>query len=143
MSDVTWLAAAGGTALVGAAATDAWQSARQGFANLLGRGDRHRELRFAARLDGIAAELEHLPARERERTRQELVTAWTARLSDLLEDHPEVTAQLRNLVDHVQAGPPETGSGAGQTVQARDNAVQYVSQHGNVHVNHHGPQEPR
>lgn len=33
------LAAAGGTALVGAVATDAWHSARTGFARLLGRGE--------------------------------------------------------------------------------------------------------
>lgn len=33
------LAATGGTALVSAAATDAWQTTRSGFTRLLGRGN--------------------------------------------------------------------------------------------------------
>lgn len=140
---VAWLAAAGSTALVDAAATDAWQTARTGFARLLGRGNHRTELSVATRLDGMAAQLEQQPDHEREGARQELVIGWTARLRDFLEDNPEVAAELRELIDRVRVGLPETSNVAGQSVHARDHAVQYVSQHGNVYVNHHAPQEPR
>ncbi|MDN3252914.1 hypothetical protein [Streptomyces sp. MA25(2023)] len=91
----------------------------------------------------MAAQLEQQPDHEREGARQELVIGWTARLRDFLEDNPEVAAELRELIDRVRVGLPETSNVAGQSVHARDHAVQYVSQHGNVYVNHHAPQEPR
>ncbi len=144
MSDsVAWLAAAGGTALVGAAATDAWQTARSGFARLLGRGDGNRELTVATRLDHMAARLTEQSDREREQVRQELVTAWTARLSDFLEERPELATELRELIGRLRASLRETSGAAQQTVHAQDHAVQYISQHGNVYVNQRGPQEPR
>jgi hypothetical protein len=52
------LAASGDTALAAAAATDAWQSARTGFADLLGRAGWHEEL-AESRLDRTAAEVDH------------------------------------------------------------------------------------
>jgi hypothetical protein len=140
MSDsVAWLAAAGGTALVSAAATDAWQTARSGFAKLLGRGDSSRELSVATRLDALAAELAQQPAHEQEQVRQTLIIGWTARLHDFLEDTPEVAEELRRLVDRVRTALPEDHSAARQTVHAQDQAIQYVSQHGNVYVHHHRP----
>ncbi len=44
LSEALWgLAAAGGTAMVGAVATDVWRSARPRFAGLFGRGEPARE----------------------------------------------------------------------------------------------------
>lgn len=81
------LAAAGGTALVQAAGTDAWAGLRQAMAQWFGRGDeqcRHEELE---RLDRTAAELAATQDAgdadaERARTRHEAV--WQSRIEDLL-----------------------------------------------------------
>jgi hypothetical protein len=55
------LAASGGTALVAAAATDAWQYARTGFARLFAHGQRRHEL-VESRLDQTATEVNALPS---------------------------------------------------------------------------------
>ena len=97
------LAASGGTALVAAAATDAWQSARAGFAGLLGRAGWHQEL-VESRLDRTAAEVER--AAEPDVVRDRLLPDWQVRLSDLLEERPELAADLRELTSRVQAQLP-------------------------------------
>lgn len=94
------LAASGGTALVAAAATDAWQSARAGFARLFTQAQRSGEL-IESRLDRTAAEVER--AAETDAVRELLVPDWQVRLSDLLEEHPELAVELRELTSQVQA----------------------------------------
>src|SRR5581483_9272505 len=49
------LAEAGGSALVGAMATDAWQATRSGVARLFGRDGSARRAAIEAQLDGNAA----------------------------------------------------------------------------------------
>jgi hypothetical protein len=56
---LTALAAAGGTAVVQAAGTDAWTGLRQAVARWFGRGDRQRERVELERLDRTAGELRH------------------------------------------------------------------------------------
>lgn len=97
------LAASGATALVGAAATDAWQSARAGFVRLFARGERQHEL-LESRLDQTATEVVH--AAEPDVVRERLLPDWQVRLSDLLEERPELAAELRELTSQVQAQLP-------------------------------------
>lgn len=97
------LAASGGTALVAAAATDAWQSARAGFTRLFTQAQRSGEL-IESRLDRTAAEVER--AAEPDVVRELLVPDWQVRLSDLLEERPELAAELRELTSRVQAQLP-------------------------------------
>ncbi|MGH3801534.1 MAG: hypothetical protein ACRDTD_15645 [Pseudonocardiaceae bacterium] len=97
------LAASGGTALVAAAATDAWQSARAGFAQLFAHGEKRQEL-VQARLDQTATEVER--AAEPDVVRERLLPDWQVRLSDLLEERPELAADLRELTRRVQAQLP-------------------------------------
>ncbi|MGH3770263.1 MAG: hypothetical protein ACRDRW_02505 [Pseudonocardiaceae bacterium] len=107
------LAASGGTALVAAAATDAWQSARAGFARLLTHGERRQEL-IESRLDQTAITVER--AVERDVVRERLLPDWQVRLSDLLEERPELAAELRELISQVHAQLPTAQQ---EWVQAR------------------------
>ncbi len=99
---------AGGTTLVSAMATDAWQAARGAFARLLGRGDQARQALAEKRLDESAGHLTGLAGEELDEARAALLPTWQTRLSDLLEEHPEladelsrVTAQVRERLDAV------------------------------------------
>ncbi|TDB81056.1 hypothetical protein [Micromonospora sp. KC721] len=127
--DTDWLvqlATSGATTLVGAAATDAWQQARLGFARLLGRGDAGRQELVTARLDRLASAVEQADAAERDLVRQQLLPAWQARLADLLEEDPAAAATLSGLRDELQSQLPAvqrqwvqhiTASAAGATAQ--------------------------
>ena len=104
------LAAAGGTALVEAATTDAWERAKVGFALLFGRGDERRTAVIEGRLEGTRAELVPLTGTELERTREARAAEWTIRLRDALDEHPDSAERLRGLLDELAA--------AGVTVSA-------------------------
>ncbi|WP_155127414.1 hypothetical protein [[Actinomadura] parvosata] len=78
--------------------TDAWTSAKQGFARLLGRGQPERQGVAVQRLERSRQELAGRTGAELERARAEQETAWRLRLSDLLEDEPAAEAELRALV---------------------------------------------
>ena len=83
------LAALAGNTVVTAAATDAWESARKGFARLLGRGDPDKTQRAEERL------------------------------ADLLEEDPGAEAELRARVAQIQAAlPAGMASAAGHAVAA-------------------------
>ncbi|MDG6106290.1 hypothetical protein Daura_19805 [Dactylosporangium aurantiacum] len=100
--DAEWiatLAATGGAALVGAAATDGWIAARTAFGRLFGRGDARRRELAESRLDATAAEIEAAADADREDVRRAAAQAWTVRLSDLLQEGDEDTAaELRRIV---------------------------------------------
>ncbi|MGY5079213.1 hypothetical protein ACWIGX_19315 [Streptomyces nigrescens] len=108
------LAAAGGTAVIQAAGTDAWGRFSQAVAQLFGRGDGQRERAELERLDRTAAELEGAEA-ERARVRQEIV--WQARIEDLLasvegDDRAQVAEELRSLLArHTSGGRLSAGDG--------------------------------
>jgi hypothetical protein len=97
------LASWAGHTVVTAAVTDAWESAKQRFARLIGRGDRERTERAERRLEQSRAELEAVPPGDLAQARERIAAAWQTRLLDLLEEHPELAANLRDLVGHVQA----------------------------------------
>lgn len=104
------LAAAGGTAVVEAATTDAWQRAKAGLARLLGRGDERRTEVSLGRLDATRAELVPLTGGELQRAREVRAAEWTTRLRDVLEEDPDSAEDLRRLLDDLAA--------AGVTVSA-------------------------
>ncbi|MER5359746.1 hypothetical protein [Streptomyces sp. NPDC002785] len=114
---LTALAAAGGTTVVQAAGSDAWEGLRSRLARWFGRGDTARERGELERLDRSAAELAAAgtagtDAAERARTRQE--TAWATRIEALLEDigdeqRDRVAAELQQLLE--EAAPAGLVSG--------------------------------
>ena len=111
------LAALAGNTVVTAAVTDAWEGARKGFARLLGRGDPAKTKLAEERLAETHDQLTQATGTDLERTQAELEGQWVTRIRDLLEENPGVEADLRTLVQEIQAQLP-----AG-TVSAADHAV--------------------
>lgn len=101
---LTALASSGATALVSAAATDAWGTARAGFSKLFGRGDPERERITADRLDEAATQIEKLDHDRIAEVRETLINAWGIRLRDLLEERPDSAEELEALIEQVRAG---------------------------------------
>jgi hypothetical protein len=102
MSTVSW---ASETLVAAAVTTDAWELAREGFSQLLGRGDPGRtrvmrrrleetRLRLFAAADGDF-DLRQVEALEKVR--------WETRLEDLLEDDPAAEADLEALVQQLMS----------------------------------------
>ena len=111
------LAALAGNTVVAAATTDAWEAARRGFARLLGRGDPDRTKMAERRLAETREQLTGAEGKDLEQARAALAERWAGRLADLLEEHPDAQADLRALVEEIQAALP-----AGM-VSAADHAV--------------------
>ncbi|WKU47119.1 hypothetical protein Q3V23_25365 [Streptomyces sp. VNUA116] len=132
------LAAAGGSAVVGAAATDAWNTARAGVARLLGRGDSGRERYAIERLDRTAGEIEQAPDEDRQQLRDKLRGRWTGRLEILLEEHPEAADELRELIDRLRAELPAARESWVQNNTAEAGGIQYITQGGDIHVDRGG-----
>lgn len=135
------LAAAGGTALVSAMSTDAWMSAKQGFARLLGRGKPERQEVAEQRLEHSRQELTGATGTELERVRAAQEAAWRLRLSDLLEDDPASEAELRALV--AAFGAPVSSGEVRQQVIGFDQAQQAVQGHGIQNVSFGAARERR
>jgi hypothetical protein len=111
------LATVAGNTVVTAAVTDAWEAARNGFARLLGLGDPDRTKAVERRLEDTREQLTEATGADLARTRAALEAQWVTRLADLLEDDPGVEADLRTVVQQIQAQLP-----AG-IVSAADHAV--------------------
>lgn len=135
------LAAAGGTAVVQAASTDAWTGFRRAVARLVGRGAAQRTSSALQNLDATAAALQAADAghADQVRARQELF--WQACFGDFLEgiDEPErthVVANLRALVEeHVSPASANRDQFSGNTFNG-PTALQ-TGNH-NRQVNHFG-----
>ncbi len=102
--DVAALAALAGNALVAAAVTDAWESVRRKIAVIFGRGEP--DPRIVERFDSTRAALEAAGPAAAEKVRAEQVAAWTARLTVLLDDHPDAAEDLEALIAAIQVVGP-------------------------------------
>ena len=136
---LTALAAAGGTAVVQAAGTDAWADVRQTVARLLARGNPERERVELQRLDRTGDAL--TPAREATaQLRQE--AAWQAHFEALLErlegaEREQAITELRALAArHSVLGQAGGGTLAGNIFHG-PTAFQTGSH--NRQDNHFGP----
>jgi hypothetical protein len=131
------LAAAGGTAVVQAMATDAWDWARLGVVRLLGRGqDSHQLEVIETQLDEDAKLLERAGDNELVQVRQELTPVWRRRLAVLLEEDSEAADELRRLVEQIRDRLPESQR---ETVNSqlnvvRDHGTAYIVQGGDQHI---------
>ncbi|MFK4156469.1 hypothetical protein ACI2LV_31425 [Streptomyces fungicidicus] len=131
---LTALAAAGGTAVVQAASTDAWAGFRLQAARWLGRGNPQRENAELERLDQTAGELDMAGPAELERVRIRQEAAWQARIEILLEslddtERARAVAQLSALLDPFI---PRGGVSAGQEGQAVGGNVDIRADRGSV-----------
>ncbi|MFF4428236.1 hypothetical protein ACFYZ4_03605 [Streptomyces sp. NPDC001513] len=95
------LASISSTAILAAAATDAWQTMRSGVAGLLrrhgeSRGD-NAEPGLLERLDEDAAAVQAVAEDDRQAARDERADALRTRLEDWLAEHPRGAAELEAL----------------------------------------------
>lgn len=139
LAELATLAGAGGMALVGAMATDAWQATRLGVARLFSCSGPARQAAIEGQLDGHAALVAH--AEDPDEVRQSLAAVWRLELAGLLSQHPEVQDELRNLVAQIRQMLPAPQQTWVQTNIARDQATQNIVQHGNLHI-HPGSTAP-
>jgi hypothetical protein len=100
---LTAVAAAGGTAVVQAAGTDAWTGFRSRIAKWFARGDTQRELAALERLNRTAATLDAAGPAEAERVRTGQEVSWQTRFETALEslhgqEQQQAADELRNLL---------------------------------------------
>jgi hypothetical protein len=118
---VEWIAAAaaaGGTALIGAAATDAWQTARNGVVKLFALGGKRRAELARDRLDRDAAVIDAAGPGERNGVRARLLPEWQVRLADLLEEFPGAREELIAWAEQVLAQLPAAQASWVQNITA-------------------------
>ncbi|MET9269048.1 hypothetical protein [Kribbella sp. NPDC003557] len=126
------LAAAGGAAVVGAMATDAWRVTRDGIAKLFGRrGERDAVL---AELEADAQQLEDAGEDDREQVQRELIERWRLRLDELLGADPSAADELQRVLDEPKYV---------QNVVARDGGRAFGVQGGDMHYHEHRPATDR
>src|SRR6516165_494722 len=111
------LTAQAGWTVVSAADTDAWDTARRGFGDLLGQGDAEQTKLAERRLDETREQVAGAAGAQREEVRTTLAERWAGRLTDLVEEHGVAEADLRALVKEVHAALPT------RMVSAFDHAV--------------------
>ncbi|MBL1108788.1 hypothetical protein JK361_30100 [Streptomyces sp. 5-8] len=150
---LTALAAAGGTAVVQAAGTEAWAGFREGAARWFGRGNPQREHAELERLDRTAGELETAGPSDTERVRIRQEAAWQARIEARLEDLADAeliaaAQELRELLSHhaptadVSAGPGGLAVHGPVTVRAEGGSIAAGIVHGGAHITHPSPPDP-
>jgi hypothetical protein len=107
--DADALAALAGSAVVTAVVTDAWEDVRRKVAWVFGRG--RAEPQIERRLDTMREQLDAVEPAELEQVKAIQVAHWTTRFGDLLADRPDAQAELRALVEEIQAMRPVTATG--------------------------------
>ena len=96
------LAAQAGWTVVTAADTDAWDTARRGFGQLLGQRDPEQTKLAERRLDETRDQLAVAAGAQREEVRTTLAERWAGRLTDLMEEYGAAEADLRATLRHLQ-----------------------------------------
>ena len=111
------LAALAGRRVVNAATSDGWETVERGCAELLGRGNA-KQAKMATRwLEETHEQLSGEAGADMEMIRKALGERWARRWAVLLEENPDTEAELRALVQQIQAASP-----AGK-LSASDDAV--------------------
>jgi hypothetical protein len=114
-----------GQTVAAAAVTDVWESARRKFARLLGRGDAKKTEVAERWLEQTREQLTAAAGADLEPARAAQAQRWQGRFADLLDEDPGIAAELRALVQEIQAELP---AGA---VSAADHSV---AAGGNVNI---------
>ncbi|WNM35865.1 hypothetical protein RKE30_38685 [Streptomyces sp. Li-HN-5-11] len=133
------LALTGATTVAAAMATDAWQTARRGFARLFRHDGTGRRSVAESQLDANASLV--LRSTDRDRARSAVVPLWERELEELLTTHPAAADELRELVEHLRPVLPESQRVWVQNNVAKDRARIFAALGGNVIV-HEAPARP-
>jgi hypothetical protein len=134
------LATLAGNTVVTAAVTDACEAARDKFALLLGRGDPDKTKLAEQRLAETHDQLAAAAGTDLEPARIALAERWTVRVADLLEEDPGTEADLRTVVQQIQAMLPAgtvsadhaVAAGRNVTISAPGGGIAAGVIHGNV-----------
>ncbi|MGA5063810.1 hypothetical protein ACPB9E_08505 [Streptomyces exfoliatus] len=129
---LTVLAASGGSAVVAAMATDAWQTARGRVVRLFRHDGGSQQAFVEAQLDGgaqLVAQAETL-----EQARQVLLPYWQLQLTEFLRRHPDAADELRSLAADVTAALPAVEQRWVQHNQVSGPGSLYAALGGNVIV---------
>jgi hypothetical protein len=95
-----------GQTVAAAAVTDVWETARQKIARLLGRGDQ-RKTEVAERwLDETHQQLIAVQDADLARAQSAAARRWESRFADLLDEDPELEADLRAVLQDIAAQLP-------------------------------------
>jgi len=92
--------------VVDAAATEEWETAERGYAQLLGRGDAKQTQLAEQWLQETREQLTGRAGTDMEPIRAALAMRWAVRLAGLLQQNPDAEAELRALLQKTQAAPP-------------------------------------
>lgn len=153
-AELAALAAAGGTAVVSAAGTDAWGALRQAVARWFGHGDDGREQAELERLDRTAAALQGEVPGGLERVWNHEVSFWQTRFEAALEsldaaERLRIAAALRDLLaEHspagggVSAGAGGVAAGGDISNRAERGSVAATVIHGGVSISHPSQPDP-
>jgi hypothetical protein len=129
--------ASGGSALVGAVATDAWQSARGGLVRLFAHAGQRRAETAAHWVDEMASELDRPELADRPEAERQWAQTWQQRLYDLAEEYPEIGDDIQAWARSVRAQLPADKQDRADTFISRDHSQQYNAPGGSITVHQH------
>jgi hypothetical protein len=129
---LTALAQWAGQVVAAAAVTDVWEAARRKFVPLFGRGDPKRTEAAGRWLKETHEQLTAAVGEELESARAYQQQRWQGRFADLLDEDPGVEAELRVLVEEIQAQLPAGLVSAGDHAVAAGRDVNVRADHGSV-----------
>ncbi len=122
------LAALAGQMVVDAAASDEWETAEHECAQLLGRGDTMQTQVAERWLKETHEQLAGDAGTDMEMIRTALAGRWAGRWADLLEEDPDAEAELRALVQQIQAVLPAGKlSASDHAVSVNDDVSSYAA----------------
>ncbi|MGC5000047.1 hypothetical protein [Streptomyces sp. DT195] len=123
--EISSLAQSGGATLVTLMATDAWQTAREGFVQLWRRMQPQRAEAVAAELDVGYAEVLAAAVADDQEVLSEVRAEWQGRLRRLLVAQPEAAAELRRLLDEIDPSASAVDAAVTQRATASGHARIY------------------
>ena len=121
-----------GQTVAAATVTDVWDSVRHKFARLFGRGDAKRSEAAERWLTETHEQLTAAVGGELESARAHQRQRWQDRFADLLDQDPDVVAELRALLEEIQAQLPAGAVSAGDHAVAAGRDVNVRADHGSV-----------
>jgi hypothetical protein len=127
------LAQFAGQTVAAAAITDGWESVRGRFARLLGRGNARKTEVATGWLTQTHEQLAAAgPGPELEQARRAAAERWADRFADLLDEEPDLAAELRALVDEVAARLPAAAVSAADHSMAAGRDVRITASDGGI-----------
>lgn len=95
------IAAAAGSALVSAIATDTWQQARDAVVSMWRRVHPHQADGIRSELDTLRGEVLHARENSDPDTESAFEGAWQVKLAQLLRAEPDLVGEMRRVLDQV------------------------------------------